>query len=339
MTLPALTPFEIVLVLLGSFFGGFLNAIAGGGGLVSLPVMISVFPTAPLASLFGTTKAAMVWGTAWAARSYAQRVRLPWRRLAPAVGAAIGGSLLGAWLLTAFPSEWLRKLLPVLLLLVFLYTLASRQLGRDHAPTHPPRWEALWAALIALGLGLYDGFFGPGTGSFFVFLFVRLLGYDFLHASAAAKLLNSATNAAAIVVFACGGFVWWPLVVPMAVVNVAGAGLGTWLALHRGSSFVRRVFLVIVAALILKTGYDAYVAPARQPRFAAADYFHSLPAGEAVCCRATAQRIFFGDEAARPSTRRRPDLPEVSCADVGSVRVAGNGRQPRRERLRFLRRI
>ena len=260
-----MTAADIILVLIGSFCGGFLNAIAGGGGLVSLPVMITVFPTASLASLFGTTKAAMVWGTAWAARSYARRVQLPWRRLAPAVVAAVVGSVTGAWLLTAFPSEWLRKLLPVLLLLVFLYTLASRQLGRDHAPAHPPRRETLWAALIALGLGLYDGFFGPGTGSFFVFLFVRVLGYDFLHASAAAKLLNSATNAAAIVIFAFGGFVWWSLVLPMAVVNVAGAGFGTWLALHRGSGFVRRVFLVIVAALILKTGYDAYVATPRQP--------------------------------------------------------------------------
>jgi len=258
---------DIILVLLGSFCGGFLNAIAGGGGLVSLPVMVSVFPAAPLANLFGTTKAAMVWGTAWAARSYARRVSLPWRRLAPAVLAAVGGSVLGAWLLTVFPSEWLRKLLPVLLALVFAYTLASRQLGREHAPVHAARWEMLWAAVIALGLGFYDGFFGPGTGSFFVFLFVRVLGYDFLHASAAAKLLNSATNAAAIVVFALGGAVWWPLVLPMAVVNVVGAGLGTWLALHRGSGFVRRVFLVIVAALILKTGYDAFFRPpiAEQP--------------------------------------------------------------------------
>ena len=257
-----MTAADIILVLIGSFCGGFLNAIAGGGGLVSLPVMVSVFPQAPLASLFGTTKAAMVWGTAWAARSYARRVQLPWRRLAPAVAAAVVGSVTGAWLLTVFPSEWLRKLLPVLLAFVFAYTLASRQLGRDHAPVHSPRWETLWAALIALGLGLYDGFFGPGTGSFFVFLFVRVLGYDFLHASAAAKLLNSATNAAAIVVFACGGFVWWLLVLPMALVNVAGAGFGTWLALQRGSGFVRRVFLVIVAALILKTGYDAYWANA-----------------------------------------------------------------------------
>jgi uncharacterized membrane protein YfcA len=276
------TATDIILVLIGSFCGGFLNAIAGGGGLVTLPVMVSVFPGASLPSIFGTNKAAMVWGTAWAARSYARRVSLPWRRLAPAVLAAVGGSVLGAWLLTVFPSEWLRKLLPVLLALVFAYTLASRQLGREHAPVHAARWETLWAAVIALGLGFYDGFFGPGTGSFFVFLFVRVLGYDFLHASAAAKLLNSATNAAAIVVFALGGAVWWPLVLPMAIVNVVGAGLGTWLALHRGSGFVRRVFLVIVAALILKTGYDAFFRQPAMEQPVAASAAPPQPASELV---------------------------------------------------------
>jgi uncharacterized membrane protein YfcA len=255
------TTSDIILVLIGSFSGGFLNAIAGGGGLVSLPVMMTVFPTAPLAHLFGTTKAAMVWGTAWAARSYAQQVALPWRRLLLAVVMAVIGSVTGAWLLMQFPSEWLRRVLPVLLALVFGYTLASQQLGRDHAPVHSPRSEMLWAGLIAFGLGLYDGFFGPGTGSFFVFLFVRVLGYDFLHASAAAKLLNAATNFSAIVVFAAAGAVWWKLALPMAVINIIGASLGTRLALRRGSGFVRKVFLVVVGLLILKTGYDAYVRP------------------------------------------------------------------------------
>lgn len=261
-----MTPFDLTLVLAGSFLGGFVNAIAGGGGLVTLPVMLGVFPNTPLPTIFGTTKGGMVWGTAWAARSYAQRVSLPWRRLLPAVGLAAVGGLAGAWVLTQVPSEWLRKGLPIVLAGVFAYTLSNRHFGREHAPLQTPRHEMLWAGLIALGLGFYDGFFGPGTGSFFVFLFVRVLGYDFLHASAAAKLLNATTNLAAITMFSLGGLIWWGLVVPLAVVNVAGASLGTWLALHRGSGFVRRVFLVIIAGLILKTGYDAYFKPTpREP--------------------------------------------------------------------------
>ena len=252
---------DIALVLLGSFCGGFLNAVTGGGGLVTLPVMLGVFPDAPLPSVFGTTKSGMVWGTAWAARSYSKRVSLSWRRLLPAVLLAVLGSFSGAWLLTYMPSDWLRKVLPVLLAFVLGYTLFNRQLGRDHVPAQTPHYEMLWASLIAVSLGFYDGFFGPGTGSFFVFLFVGVLGYDFLHASAAAKLLNASTNFAAIVVFAIAGAVWWQLVLPMAVVNIVGASLGTWLALHRGAGFVRKVFLLVVALLILKTGYDAYLRP------------------------------------------------------------------------------
>ena len=118
--------------------------------------------------------------------------------------------------------------------------------------------ETVFAGAIAFLLGVYDGFFGPGTGSFFVFFFVRFLGHDFLHASAAAKALNVATNAAAICVFTWSGDIWWILVVPMAVVNIVGAGLGTAVAFRRGSGFVRNVFLVVIGALILKTGIDAY---------------------------------------------------------------------------------
>ena len=253
-----MTSFEIGLILVGSFFGGFVNAIAGGGGLVSLPVMLGVFPDASLPSIFGTTKSAMVWGTAWAARSYAVHVNVSCPRLVPALIMAVLGGLLGAWLLTHFESEWLRKVLPVLLGFVFWYTLASRHFGRDHVPTYHPRYEAVFAGIIAFCLGLYDGFFGPGTGSFFVFFFVRFLGYDFLHASASAKALNAATNTAAIVVFASSGVIWWHLVIPMAIVNIVGAGLGTAVAFRRGSGFVRNIFLVVIAALILKTAADAY---------------------------------------------------------------------------------
>ena len=253
-----MTPFEVGLILVGSFFGCFVNAIAGGGGLVSLPVMLGVFPQAPLPSIFGTTKSAMVWGTAWAARSYAAHVNISWMRLVPALIMAVLGGFIGAWLLTYFESEWLRKVLPVLLACVFWYTLASQHFGRDHVPTYHPRYEAAFAGVIAFCLGLYDGFFGPGTGSFFVFFFVRFLGYDFLHASASAKALNAATNTAAICVFASTGVVWWSLVGPMAIVNIVGAGLGTAVAFRRGSGFVRNIFLIVIAALILKTAIDAY---------------------------------------------------------------------------------
>ena len=153
----------------------------------------------------------------------------------------------------------LRRALPFVLLAVLIYTLARKDLGRAHAPLHRGRTQAALASAIGAVIGFYDGFFGPGTGSFFVFLFVRLLGFDFLHASASAKLLNTATNVAALVLFASKGHVWWHLAAVMAVANVVGSLLGTRLALRHGAGFVRGVFVCVVTALILKTAWDGYV--------------------------------------------------------------------------------
>ena len=117
----------------------------------------------------------------------------------------------------------------------------------------------LMACAIGFVIGLYDGFFGPGTGSFFIFAFVRLLGFDFLNASVSAKLLNLATNLAALVLFALKGHIWWHFMLPLALANVAGSLLGTYMALRHGTGFVRGIFIVVVSALIVKTGYDGFV--------------------------------------------------------------------------------
>jgi uncharacterized membrane protein YfcA len=250
---------EWIIVTAASALAGFVDAIVGGGGLVLLPALFATFPTAAPATLSGTNKGAAIWGTAWAASQYARRVSLRWGALAPAVAAALVGSFAGAWVLTLISAEGLRKALPLILLAILIYTLAKKELGREHAPRFEGRQEAWLATGMGLSIGFYDGFFGPGTGSFFVFLFVRLLGYDFLHASASAKLLNMATNAAAIGLFAWKGHIWWHMAAVLAVANVAGSLLGTRLALKHGAGFVRGVFIVVVGALICKTGYDAFL--------------------------------------------------------------------------------
>lgn len=249
---------ELVLVTLASALAGFVDAIVGGGGLILVPALFSVYPAAAPATLFGTNKGASIWGTAWATGQYARRVTMNWGTLAPAAAAALAGSFGGAWAVTQAPGEELRRALPFVLLAVFLYTLTRKDFGHAHAPHLGPAAERAAAVSIGAVLGFYDGFFGPGTGSFFVFLFVRVLGYDFLHASAGAKLLNTATNAAALALFAATGQVWWQVALVMAVANVAGSLLGARLALKHGSRFVRVVFIVVVGALILRTGYDAF---------------------------------------------------------------------------------
>jgi len=249
---------DLLTVALASLLAGFIDAVVGGGGLVLVPALFSVYPQTAPATLFGTNKGASIWGTAWATLQYAKKVQLNWGALLPAAGLAMVGGFGGAWAVTQADPGFLRRALPLVLLAVLAYTLMRKDLGRHHAPRYQGRKEALVAGAIALLIGLYDGFFGPGTGSFFVFLFVRLLGYDFLHASATAKLMNTATNAAALLLFGSTGHIWWQVAAVMAVANVVGSLFGTRMALARGAGFVRRMFIAVVSALILKTAWDAF---------------------------------------------------------------------------------
>ena len=250
---------ELIFVASASLLAGFVDAIVGGGGLVLVPALFAAFPTTHPATLFGVNKSASLWGTAVATVQYARRVQLPWRALLPAAGLALLGSLAGAWLVTVVSPDFLRKVLPLVLLAVLIYTLIKKELGREHAPALQGWREAAVAGAIGLLMGFYDGFFGPGTGSLLVFLFVRVLGYDFLHASASAKLLNSCSNFSALALFAFKGHIWWHYALILAVANVAGSLLGTRLALRHGAGFVRVVFVLVVSALILRTGYDAFL--------------------------------------------------------------------------------
>lgn len=249
---------EIWIVTLASLLAGLVDSIVGGGGLILIPALFATFAGAHPASLFGTNKAASVWGTGVATWQYSRRVQLRWPTLWSAAGAGLVGSLGGAWLVTMIAPDFLRRALPFVLGVVLLYTLARKDLGRAHQPRHAPHREAALAALIGAVIGFYDGFFGPGTGSFLVFLFVRVLGYDFLRASAAAKLVNTATNIAALAWFIPTGHVWWHYALAMALANVAGSFMGTRLAMRHGTGFVRGVFLLVVSALIVKTAWDAF---------------------------------------------------------------------------------
>jgi uncharacterized membrane protein YfcA len=250
---------ELLIVSMASLVAGFVDSIVGGGGLILVPALFATFPAAHPATLFGTNKGASVWGTAFATWQFSRRVEMRWAALLPAAGAGFVASFAGAWLVTVVSPDYLRKLLPLVLLAVLIYTVVKKDLGRDHTPRFSGAAEQWVAASVGALIGFYDGFFGPGTGSFLVFLFVRLLGYDFLSASASAKLVNTATNLAALLLFVAKGHIWWHFVVAMALANVVGSLLGTRLALKHGTGFVRVFFMGVVSALILKTGYDAFV--------------------------------------------------------------------------------
>src|SRR4051812_38928973 len=144
---------EWLLVSLASVLAGFVDAIVGGGGLILVPALFAVFPAAPPATLFGTNKSASIWGTAFAAQRFSRRVEMHWPSLLPAVGASLAGGFIGAWAVTVLPSEFLRKLLPVVLLAVLLYTLAKKELGREHEPRLAGNARTAAACGIGLALG------------------------------------------------------------------------------------------------------------------------------------------------------------------------------------------
>jgi len=198
-------------------------------------------------------------GTTNAAMRFARSVRIHWGVTAPAMIAAFVLSMAGAWTLTRIPADPLRKALPFVLLVLLAYTVAKKDLGTEHAPSLSGARERIAAVLAGAAIGFYDGVFGPGTGSFLMIVFVRVFGYDFLHASASAKVVNLATNLAALLLLAAKGHVWWQLGIVMAVANVAGSQVGSKLALRHGSRFVRKVFIAVVGALIMKTAYDAFL--------------------------------------------------------------------------------
>jgi uncharacterized membrane protein YfcA len=242
-----------------AFFAGFVDAVVGGGGLVQVPALFSMLPGNPPATLLGTNKLAGIWGTSAAALNYVRAVRLRWDVVLPAALMAFLLAFCGAYAVTQLPPTYLRKALPLILLGVALYTFKKKDFGSVHAPRYQGAGERWMAMLVGGGIGFYDGFFGPGTGSFLMFLFVRLFGYDFLSASAVAKVLNVACNAAALLWFGYSGHVIWAVGFAMAVCGVLGSLTGSRMAIKYGSGFVRKMFLLVVCALIMKTGYDAFL--------------------------------------------------------------------------------
>jgi len=249
---------DIVLVSLISALAGFVDAVVGGGGLILVPALFATYPTAHPATLLGTNKSASVWGTLFAAWQYNQRVQLAWQALLAASLLAFLGSWAGAYLLTMVSPHYLRQALPALLVGLLAYTLWNKQLGQHHEPRFSSRKQAFFMAGIGGVIGFYDGFFGPGTGSFLVFLLVKLLGFDFLQASAHSKVMNLFSNLAAVVLLASQGHVWWEVGIPLALANVAGSLLGSRMALRHGTGFVRWLFMLVVSALAIKTAHDAW---------------------------------------------------------------------------------
>ena len=187
----------------------------------------------------------------------ARTVRLPVQSLLAGLAIAFASALAGAVTVTHLHATSLRPLVPILLLGVLILTVRNKRLGEVHAPRNHSLGGHLVSSICIAGISFYDGFFGPGTGSFFMMFAVRRLGFDFVHAAASARVLNVATNLAALAWFIHSGNILLGVGLAMGVANIAGAQLGARLALRRGTRFVRIMMIIVVTALIARTGWDA----------------------------------------------------------------------------------
>jgi uncharacterized membrane protein YfcA len=248
----------MLFLVICAFLAGFVDSIVGGGGLIQLPALFVFLPPAlavQIAPVLGTNKFSSICGTAVATAQYTRKVKIDWRIVFPAAISAFVFSFLGARAVSLLNPKVIKPLILVLLVMVALYTYTRRKAAPK--PLQIDRRWHFWLSLaIGSSIGFYDGFFGPGTGTFLIISFVGLFGLDFLRASASAKVVNLSTNIAAISWFAASGNILFAYGIPMAVANIAGSAVGSRLAILKGSEFVRRFFLSVVLLLIIRFAWE-----------------------------------------------------------------------------------
>ena len=249
---------EIYCLSLFALLAGFVDAVVGGGGLIQLPALFIFLPqplAESVAGVFGTNKLSSICGTGMAVIQYSRHVRIPWHLMVPAGLAALVFSFLGARTVSRIEAPALKPLILVLMIGVATYTFWRKDFGNLHAPQFTAHRERQFGILVGMAIGFYDGFFGPGTGSFLIFIFIGLFGFDFLTASASAKVINFATNLSAVSYFAATGHIYYQFAMPMGVCNMLGSLAGSRLAILKGNAFVRAFFLVVIAGMILRFGW------------------------------------------------------------------------------------
>jgi uncharacterized membrane protein YfcA len=253
-----LTLATALFLLAASFFAGFIDSIAGGGGLIQLPALLIGLPKSETAEVLGTNKLSAVFGTTTAAALYRKQIK-PDPKILIAMGLpAFLGSAGGAVLASKIPTSSMRPMILVLLIIVAVYTWFKPDLGKFENLRHLPKRRVQIAAIAGVVIGFYDGIFGPGTGSFLMLILVASLGYAFITASAIAKVVNVATNVGAITVFGINGAVLWQIGIILGIANITGAVIGARLAIKGGSTLVRKVFLLVTVALIVKVGIATF---------------------------------------------------------------------------------
>ncbi len=255
--MPEISLLQLIPLCFFAFLAGFIDSIAGGGGLIQLPAMLAVLPGAPVVMLLSTNKLASSCGTGMAVYQYSRKVPIHWKEMLPIACAAFCAGIGGALIATHVPNHWMRPLVTGLLILILVYTLLKKDFGSlRNAGGIAANKRMIFGLAAGIGIGFYDGFFGPGTGNFLILALIFIYGMDFLRASASSKIINLATNLGALLLFAVSGYGYFLLGLLMAVFNIAGAVCGVRVAVLKGSRFIRILFMVVVAGLLIKQLMD-----------------------------------------------------------------------------------
>lgn len=253
-----LTTTTIIILCLVAFLAGFVDAIVGGGGLIQTPTAILMLPQFPVATVIGSLKIPSFSGTAFAARQYLKRQKVNWQLLGLMMCVAMVASFSGSQLLTVVSNDFMKPLLLIVLVFVAIYTYSKKNFGNQTIKQHSTTQQLWYGLAISVVIGFYDGFIGPGTGSFLILAFVSIMGYDFLLASTNAKMVNLATNAGSIILFLLKGKILWAIALPMAASNAIGGIIGAKFAIKKGNQFIRIFFLLVVVGTLLRFAWDVF---------------------------------------------------------------------------------
>jgi len=254
-----LTAVNLILLGVAMFASGFIDAIAGGGGLIQTPAMLLSFPDRNPVEVVATSKTAAFFGTTTAAIQYRKFIKTDPKLLIAMVIPAFIGAAFGALFASRISAESFKSSIFFMMIAIFIYTLVKPDLGKVHVEKHSPKKMMVIGSIAACLIGFYDGLIGPGTGTMLMIALVAIMGFAFVGASAIAKVVNATTNLASIIVIGFSLGIMWKLGLVLAVANLAGGYMGSHMAIKKGSSFIRIFYLIVTALLILRLGYSLYV--------------------------------------------------------------------------------
>ena len=241
------------------FFAGFVDAIAGGGGLIQTPAMLLALPDRDPVSVVATSKTAAFFGTTTAAIKYRRHIKTDPRLLLAMVIPAFIGACFGSLLASEISPESFKSAIFFMMIAIFIYTLFKPDLGKVNVEKHSPKKLMTIGAVAAFTIGFYDGLIGPGTGTMLMIALVAIMGFAFVGASAIAIQVNATTNLASIIVVGLKIGILWKLGLLLGIANLAGGYTGSMMAIKKGSGFIRIFYLIVTGLLIARLGYSLYL--------------------------------------------------------------------------------